>query len=191
MPPIGPHLGNFQAPNLGIFRVPITHFSRPSPSSAPSSVQPCVEPHVLLFPLLEPSPAGRGGRILVGQETPRSARLQHPQDAFEAGPIRCPRTAPSVLAPLRLRQQRLNQLPLPLTQQLKTLLAHAKSSTNHPPHAEVHSLRPNLFMKHALKNLQVKWPLDSERPFCLVAVGFLLSGFLGRFDGKVMAAFWG
>jgi hypothetical protein len=46
-------------------------------------------------------------------------------------------------------------------------------------------------MKHALKNLQVKWPLDSERPFCLVAVGFLLSGFLGRFDGKVMAAFWG
>ncbi len=24
MPPIGSHLGNFQAPNLGIFRVPIT-----------------------------------------------------------------------------------------------------------------------------------------------------------------------
>jgi hypothetical protein len=24
MPPIGPHLGNFQAPNLGNFRVPIT-----------------------------------------------------------------------------------------------------------------------------------------------------------------------
>jgi transposase len=35
MPPIGPHLGNFQTPNLGIFRVPIT-----SPPCASGSVPP-------------------------------------------------------------------------------------------------------------------------------------------------------
>jgi len=56
----------------------------------------------------------------------------------------------ALFEPLRFRQQRLDQLPLRIVQQLESLLAHTRSSTNHPPHAVVPSLRPNLFMKHAL-----------------------------------------
>jgi hypothetical protein len=110
---------------------------------------PGVEPHILLFALLQPPPAGRRRGILIGQETPRSTRLQHPQDALEASPVRRPRTAAFFLAMFRFRQQRRNQLPLSLTQQFKPLLAHARSSSNRPPLPEIHSLRPNLFMKRS------------------------------------------
>src|SRR5271163_4975698 len=80
---------------------------------------PGVEPHILLFPLLQPPPASRRRRILVGQESPRRSGLQHPQNTLQASPIGRPRTTSLVLAPLRLRQQRLDQLPLCLTQQLE------------------------------------------------------------------------
>ncbi len=42
-----------------------SHFTNPSPSGAQQR-SPCVEPHILLFPLLQPAPAGRRRRILVG-----------------------------------------------------------------------------------------------------------------------------
>ena len=77
---------------------------------------PRVKPYVLPFPPLQPSPASRRRRILVGQKPPRRSGLQHPQDDLQTGPVGRPRTAPLVLATLRLRQQRLNQLPLRIVQ---------------------------------------------------------------------------
>ena len=81
-----------------------------------------------------------------------------PQNALKAVTVRCPRTTPLVLAALRLRQQRIDQPPLRIVQQLKWLLAHATSASNHSSLAEFHSLRPNLFMKHALGLMLVDCP---------------------------------
>jgi len=77
---------------------------------------PRIEPYILFFPLLQPPPAGRRRRIFIGQEPPRRSGLQHPKNPLQAGPIRRSGTASLVLAPLRLRQQRFDQLPLHITQ---------------------------------------------------------------------------
>src|SRR5258708_10016095 len=97
---------------------------------------PGVEPHILLFPLLQPPPAGRRRRVLVGQEPPRRARLQHPQNALQTGPARRPRPASLVPAPLRLRQPRLDQLPLRIPRQLHPHLRRTRSSSIHPSSAQ-------------------------------------------------------
>ena len=93
--------------------------------------------------------------------TPRRASPQHPQDALRTRPIGGPRTATVVFPTLRLRKQRADQRPLRITQQLESLLAHAGSSSKHPPQAEVSILRPNLFMKHALEGAS-QWSLPQS-----------------------------
>src|SRR5579883_2085867 len=114
-----------------------SHLNNPSSSSPPSSAR-------------QPSPAGRGRGELVGQKAPRRTRLQHPQNALETSPVRGCRPPPFVSSASRLRKQRLNQLPLLVCQQLLPLL-HGRSSTAYPPHAQLLSARPNLFLKHALR----------------------------------------
>ena len=49
-------------------------------------------------------------------KTPRRTGLQHPKNALKTRPVRRPRTPTLVLAALRLRQQRLDQLPLRIVQ---------------------------------------------------------------------------
>jgi DNA-binding transcriptional regulator YhcF (GntR family) len=94
---------------------------------------PCVEPDTLLLPLPQTPPAGRRGRKLIRQKSPRRPGLQHPQDAFKARPVRCPWSASVVLSAQRFWKQWLDQLPLCVAQQLLPLL-HDRSSTTNPPH---------------------------------------------------------
>jgi hypothetical protein len=73
------------------------------------------------------------------------------------------------------RQQRLDQIPLRFVQQLESPLAHTRNSPNHPPHTEVHNLRPNLFMKHARE-----WCLRSSRHIICEDFGALPDGTCNR-----------
>ena len=73
---------------------------------------PGIQPDAFLLPALQPPPAGRGRRKLVGQKAPGRTGLQNPQNAFETSSIRRRRSAPLVSSWPRFRQQRLNQLPL-------------------------------------------------------------------------------
>jgi hypothetical protein len=127
-----------------------SHFSRPSPSSAPSNARHASSHTSCSSHCFNRRQQVAGEGYLSGKNLHAAPGLQHPQDALQAVPAGCPWTPSLVLATFRLRQQRLDQLPLRLTQQLESLLAHARTSSNHPPHTEVPSLRPNLFMKHAL-----------------------------------------
>src|SRR5450759_801558 len=63
---------------------------------SPQQGTPCLQPDAFLFPLLQPPPAGRGRRKLVGQEPPGGTGLQNPQNAFQTGPVQRPRSAPVV-----------------------------------------------------------------------------------------------
>ncbi len=51
---------------------------------------PCVQPDLLLLPLLQTPPSGRWIGVLVGQEPPRRARPQGPRTPLQAGPVRRP-----------------------------------------------------------------------------------------------------
>src|ERR1035438_4337461 len=73
-----------------------------------------------------------------------------------------------VLAAHRLRQQRLDQNPLRVRQQLELLLAHATRTSNLLPYAKVSSLRQNIFMKHALTLLRYVACLPSTRQYTSV-----------------------
>src|SRR5579863_3405017 len=79
---------------------------------------PCMQPDALLLPLLQSPPARGGRRKLVGQKSPRRPSLQNPEDTFQAGSIRRRRSPSLIPPPLRLGKQRLNQLPLLISQQL-------------------------------------------------------------------------
>ena len=130
-----------------------SHFSRPSPSSAPNSARQASSHTPCSSHCFKRRQQVAGEGYLSGKNLHAAPVCSTHRMPSKASPVRRPRTAPPVLALLRFRQQRLDQLPLPLTQQLKPLLAHARSSSNPPPHPEVSSLRPNLFMKHALGNV--------------------------------------
>src|SRR5581483_1231373 len=95
---------------------------------------PGIKPDTLLLPLLQSPPAGRGRGKLIRQKPPSRTGLQNPQNPFETGPIRGWRSSTFVASPLRLREQRPNQLPLLVRQQLLPSL-HDRSSTPHLPHA--------------------------------------------------------
>ena len=84
--------------------------------------------------------------------TPRRTGPQRPQNALQADQARGPRPAPLVLAPLRLRQQRLDQLPLLHRSTTQTASCPCKKFNKRPASRGVPSLRPNLFMKHALEH---------------------------------------
>jgi hypothetical protein len=94
--------------------------------------EPGVQPHILLLPLLQPPPAGRRGRILVGQKAPRRPGLQYPQNTLQTGPIGRPRTAWLVLATLRLWQQKLDQLPPALRSTTQTASCSCKKLIKPP-----------------------------------------------------------
>jgi hypothetical protein len=75
----------------------------------PQQGSPCVEPNILLFQLLQPSPASRGEGIFVGKKSLCHTCLQNPQDALKTSSVGRPRTTSSILALLRQRKQRLNR----------------------------------------------------------------------------------
>lgn len=130
-----------------------SHFSRPSPSSAPSNARQASSHTSCSSHCFNRRQQVAGEGYLSGKNLHAAPVCNtHRMPSIKAVTVRCPRTTPLVLAALRLRQQRIDQHPLRIVQQLKSLLAHAKSSSNHSSLAEVHSLRPNLFMKHALRH---------------------------------------
>src|SRR6266446_2065105 len=77
---------------------------------------PDFQPNALLLPIPQPSPAGRGMRILLGQVLPASTAPQNPQNPFQDTAVVDPRTATlAVLA--RLGKQGSDFLPLHFRQQ--------------------------------------------------------------------------
>ncbi|MBI4443177.1 MAG: ATP-binding protein [Acidobacteria bacterium] len=72
---------------------------------------PDVQPHLLLLPISQPPPAGRGRRVFVRQVLPASAAAQHPQDSFQHVAVVGTRSpAARILA--GSRQQRRDFFPL-------------------------------------------------------------------------------
>jgi hypothetical protein len=126
-----------------------SHFSSPSPSSAPSSVRHASSHTSCSSHCFNRRQQVAGEGYLSGKKSPRRAGLQHPQNALQAGPVRRPRTA-------RLSLRRFG------SGSSGSISSHCARSTTQiascsckkfikpTPHAEVPSLRPNLFMKHAL-----------------------------------------
>lgn len=66
----------------------------------------------LTTPLLEPSMAGLIRWVAIGKVLPRRTRPQHPEHGIENVARVSPRTATPILAPPRLRNQRLYEAPL-------------------------------------------------------------------------------
>jgi hypothetical protein len=99
----------------------------------PQQPSPSLQPYSFVLPLLEPPPARRGRRKLVGQKPPRRARLEDAQDAFETSSVRRWRAASPVCSLSRRRKQSFYQLPLLISQQLLPVL-HDRSSTLNLPH---------------------------------------------------------
>jgi hypothetical protein len=66
----------------------------------------------LTTPLLESSMAGLIRWVAIGKVLPRRTRPQHPEHGIENVARVSPRTATPILAPPRLRNQRLYEAPL-------------------------------------------------------------------------------
>ncbi len=92
---------------------------------------PDPEPNSIFLPLLQPPPASRPRRILVGQKMPRCSGLQYPQNAYQAASVWRRRPAPPVLASLRFWKLGANQFALLIGQQhfCRLLMAEAQHST--------------------------------------------------------------
>ena len=84
------------------------------------------------LPLHQSPPAGRGPRTGMGQKPPRRSRLQHPQEAFQASPVRGPQPATLIPMLLRLVQQGRHNFPLCIRPQLESLVTHSGSSAKRP-----------------------------------------------------------
>ena len=159
-------LDDGSAPFLGQRKVVVQENLIPSQQSF--SIQcakqcvPGVKPHILRFPLLQMPPARRWRGILIWQKPPSSSRPQHPENAFQTVPVRCPEPAAIIPATLGIRQLRLNQSPLRIGQQLESTLAHSSSEPNSTPPPKIPLVRPNLFMKPSLVIVLVAATLSQE-----------------------------
>ena len=128
-----------------------SHRSNPSPSKAPSNVRQASSQTSCSSHCFKRRQQVAGEGYLSGRNRQAAPCPQHPENAFQAVPVRCPGPTAVIPAALGLRQQRLNQSPLRIRQQFKSTLAHTTSETNSDLLQKVLVLRPNLFMKQTLR----------------------------------------
>ena len=97
-----------EAPFLAGAKLPsqegLVHFSRPSSSRAPQQGTPCLQPDAFLFPLLQPPPAGRGRRKLLGQGTAKRHRFAESTECLPNRPGSTPTVGPGCPADALVRE---------------------------------------------------------------------------------------
>ena len=109
-----------------------SHFSRPSASRAPSKARQASEPDAFVLPLLQPPPAGRTARDTRREEIATPLQSAESTECPQNRPDSMPTAVPGCPScAVGFREQRLDQLPLLIGQQLLPLL-HDRSSTVRP-----------------------------------------------------------